>query len=79
MKIIHGFELQREQSIRELKTHARFYRHAKTGAELLSLSNEDENKVFGGFARVSLFDLAFERFRCRYVIHARRGDRLCGQ
>jgi len=47
MKIIHGFQLQREQSIRELKTHARFYRHAKTGAELLSLSNEDENKVFG--------------------------------
>ncbi|MBU4425180.1 MAG: insulinase family protein, partial [Proteobacteria bacterium] len=47
MTIIHGFQLQREQSIRELKTHARFYRHAKTGAELLSLSNEDENKVFG--------------------------------
>ncbi|MCK5724723.1 MAG: insulinase family protein, partial [Gammaproteobacteria bacterium] len=47
MTIIHGFQLQREQSIRELKTHARFYRHEKTGAELLSLSNEDENKVFG--------------------------------
>ncbi|MFH1292876.1 MAG: insulinase family protein, partial [Pseudomonadota bacterium] len=47
MTIIHGFQLQREQSIRELKTHARFYRHAKTGAELLSLTNEDENKVFG--------------------------------
>ena len=47
MKIIHGFKLLREQSIRELKTHTRFYRHTKTGAELLSLSNEDENKVFG--------------------------------
>ena len=47
MTIIHGFQLQREQFISELKTHARFYRHEKTGAELLSLSNEDENKVFG--------------------------------
>ncbi len=43
----HGFELLREQEIPELKTIARFYRHVKTGAELLSLINEDENKCFG--------------------------------
>ncbi|HVO84805.1 MAG TPA: insulinase family protein, partial [Syntrophobacteria bacterium] len=30
----------------ELKTTADLYRHARTGAELLSLSNKDENKVF---------------------------------
>jgi len=42
-----AFELVKEELIRELKTEARFYRHARTGAELLSLSNEDENKVFG--------------------------------
>lgn len=47
MTIIHGFELISEQTITELKTPARFYRHQKTGAELLSLSNDDENKVFG--------------------------------
>jgi Zn-dependent M16 (insulinase) family peptidase len=43
----HGFELIREQHIPEVNSHARLYRHVKTGAELLSLSNEDENKVFG--------------------------------
>jgi Zn-dependent M16 (insulinase) family peptidase len=47
MTIIHGFELVSEQTITELKTLAKFYRHQKTGAELLSLSNDDENKVFG--------------------------------
>jgi presequence protease len=47
MKMIHGFELTREQEIPELKTKAFLYRHIKTGAELLSLKNDDENKVFG--------------------------------
>jgi presequence protease len=43
----HGFQLITEQTIAEYKTQAKLYRHVKTGAELLSLSNEDENKVFG--------------------------------
>jgi presequence protease len=43
----HGFELIREQEISEYNTRAKLYRHIKTGAELLSLRNEDENKVFG--------------------------------
>ncbi len=47
MALEHGFELLREQEIPELKTLARIYRHAATGAELLSLINDDENKVFG--------------------------------
>ncbi|MBW1850304.1 MAG: insulinase family protein [Deltaproteobacteria bacterium] len=37
MTIIHGFQLQREQDINEFRIHA----------ELLSLTTEDENKVFG--------------------------------
>jgi Zn-dependent M16 (insulinase) family peptidase len=45
--VIQDFELIREQDIPELNTHAFFYRHLKTGAELLSLVNDDENKVFG--------------------------------
>jgi len=45
--ITHGFELIRDEEIVELKTRARIYRHAKTGAEVLSLENDDENKVFG--------------------------------
>jgi presequence protease len=47
MQIFNCFELLREQALTEFNTTARFYRHAKTGAELLSLVNDDENKVFG--------------------------------
>ncbi|HUT20817.1 MAG TPA: insulinase family protein, partial [Anaerolineae bacterium] len=43
----HGFELIRDQQIPELNTRARTWRHAQTGAELLSVENDDENKVFG--------------------------------
>lgn len=46
MTLTHGFQLLQEQEIPELKTKAQFYRHQKTGAELLSLQNNDENKVF---------------------------------
>ncbi len=47
MTNIHGFELLEKRRIRELNTEAFHYRHIKTGAELLSLVNDDENKVFG--------------------------------
>ena len=47
MKTLHGFHLLREQEIKELKIQATLFRHEKTGAELLSLVNNDENKVFG--------------------------------
>lgn len=47
MTPVHGFELIREQAIPELNTRARLLRHLQTGAELLSLENDDENKVFG--------------------------------
>jgi hypothetical protein len=46
MAITHGFELLQDQPIPELHTRARRFRHVKTGAELLSLENQDENKVF---------------------------------
>ncbi len=47
MTTIHGFELIQEREIPELNTQARLFRHVRTGAELLSLENDDENKVFG--------------------------------
>jgi Zn-dependent M16 (insulinase) family peptidase len=43
----HGFELLSDRDIPELNTRARLLRHAKTGAQLLSMENDDENKVFG--------------------------------
>lgn len=42
-----NFELIKDEEIAELNTTAKLYRHKKTGAELLSLENDDENKVFG--------------------------------
>jgi Zn-dependent M16 (insulinase) family peptidase len=42
----YGFDLIEERYLPELKTAGRLYRHAATGARLLSMSNDDENKVF---------------------------------
>ncbi len=43
----YGFELIRDEQIAELNSRARIYRHIQTGAELISLENDDENKAFG--------------------------------
>ncbi len=45
--MIHGFEVVKEQNVPEINSRVRLFRHAKTGAELLSVENNDENKVFG--------------------------------
>jgi len=46
MPSLFGFELVKDQHIHELNTRVRYFRHIKTGAELFSLENDDENKVF---------------------------------
>ena len=46
MDLVHGFELLKDVTITELNTRARLWRHAATGAQLISLENEDENKCF---------------------------------
>src|ERR1700730_18322977 len=47
MSRMHSFELLRAQELPELNSSALLYRHIKTGAELVSISSDDENKVFG--------------------------------
>ncbi len=42
-----AFRLLREQEIPELNAVARLYVHKRTGARLLSVINDDDNKVFG--------------------------------
>ena len=42
-----NFELVRTQHIVELNSLAKVYRHIPTGAEILSVENDDENKCFG--------------------------------
>lgn len=44
MSATEKFELIKEEEINSI---ARLYRHKNTGARILSLSNDDENKVFG--------------------------------
>lgn len=42
-----GFEKVTEQFIGECKSKAVLFKHKKTGAQIMSVSNDDENKVFG--------------------------------
>lgn len=46
MALEHGFELVRTETVQEINTEARLYRHVASGAQVLSLVNDDENKVF---------------------------------
>ena len=43
----HGFTKVQELEIKEMASVAHVYRHDKTGARVLSIVNDDENKVFG--------------------------------
>ncbi|XP_030466638.2 presequence protease 1, chloroplastic/mitochondrial-like [Syzygium oleosum] len=43
----YGFEKVSEEFVKECKSGAALFRHKKTGAEVMSVSNDDENKVFG--------------------------------
>jgi len=42
-----SFTLQKEQKIHEINATAKLFVHNKTGARLMSVTNADENKVFG--------------------------------
>lgn len=43
----HGFILMKERELTEVGGVVKLWRHDKTGAQLLSVTNEDENKCFG--------------------------------
>ncbi len=47
MKLVHGFKLVTQTEVAEYACLAKIYEHAKTGARVLSMINQDENKVFG--------------------------------
>ncbi|GIL59926.1 hypothetical protein Vafri_14582 [Volvox africanus] len=52
----HGFTLQRTQFVKEYGSHVLLYKHDKTGAELISVLNSDENKTFGVVFRTPVDD-----------------------
>ncbi len=45
-KITHGFELTRRQEIKEIGSTINYFKHLKSGADMIYLENEDTNKVF---------------------------------
>ena len=52
-----AFNLVKEQNVPELNSVAKLYVHKRTGARLLSILNEDENKVFAINFRTTPKDL----------------------
>ncbi|NLY76894.1 MAG: insulinase family protein [Tissierellia bacterium] len=45
-KTYHGFKLIEERDVPEIQSKARIFYHEKSGAKLLQLENDDDNKVF---------------------------------
>ncbi len=45
-KVYYGFKLEDEYEVKEIQSIARTFTHEKSGAKLLHLENEDDNKVF---------------------------------
>lgn len=45
-KEYHGFKLVENDKVNEINSEARVFIHTKTGAKLLNLQNDDNNKVF---------------------------------
>ena len=45
-EIYHGFKLLQEEKINEIGAIARVFYHNKSGARLLNLENDDDNKMF---------------------------------
>ncbi|GMH34188.1 hypothetical protein BSKO_02022 [Bryopsis sp. KO-2023] len=50
-KQAHGFDLIKQEFVKEYDSDVLLYKHAKTGAQVLSLVNDDENKTFSAIFR----------------------------
>lgn len=70
-RTLHGFSLVTESNIPEIESLAQIWRHDKTGARLLSLISQDENKVFGISFRTPPSD-------CTGIAHILEHSVLCG-
>lgn len=71
MSLKHGFEKTEELNIPEIAASAEVYIHQKTGARLLSIITEDENKAFAVSFRTPPKD-------CTGVAHILEHSVLCG-
>lgn len=46
-EVVHNFRLLREETVAEIASTTRLWEHVKTGTQLMSVTNDDENKTFG--------------------------------
>lgn len=68
---LHGFTLVEEQYVAEYDSQVVLYKHDKTGAQLMSVVNSDENKTFGVTFRTPVAN-------SRGVPHILEHSVLCG-
>lgn len=68
---LHGFSLVEEQYVTEYASQVLLYRHDRTGAQLMSVINSDENKTFGVTFRTPVAN-------SRGVPHILEHSVLCG-
>ncbi|EFN52070.1 hypothetical protein CHLNCDRAFT_139318 [Chlorella variabilis] len=68
---LHGFSLVEQQYVTEYASQVLMYRHDKTGAQLMSVINSDENKTFGVTFRTPVAN-------SRGVPHILEHSVLCG-
>ena len=43
---MNNYKLEQEKYIKEIDSNCKVYRHIKSGARILAISNDDDNKVF---------------------------------
>ncbi|WP_100065474.1 insulinase family protein [Miniphocaeibacter massiliensis] len=44
---LHGFDLIKEEYIKDIDSNVKIFKHTRSGAKLMALQNDDNNKVFG--------------------------------
>lgn len=66
-----SFSLIQEEAIPEIASYAKLYVHEQTGARILSLTNQDENKVFG-------INFRTPPFNSNGIAHILEHSVLCG-
>lgn len=54
--IYHGFKLLREEKIKEIQSDVKIFEHVKSGARLINLANNDDDKLFSIGFRTTPFD-----------------------
>ena len=44
--VVHGFQLEKKEFVKEMDGECYLFRHQKSGARLLKVVSKDDNKVF---------------------------------